>query len=194
MSPSSSSSSFHLVFSSRLFVHLRQLSSPSPSCSRHARRKQPSLLGTVARSSLLPLLRRGVAGSVVNPLSERMMGLLEECARRRAGGRPAADDADGRILQPSSPRCRRRQDPLYCERRWLIFPIARCCNCFLLPLMTDAAWHCSEKCTKLHLHSAIARDDSGHIRGLRHERPPGPQLGFGTRSGQALILVLPRPS
>ena len=141
-----------------------------------------------------PPLRRGVAGSVVNPLSERMMGLLEECARRRAGGRPAADDADGRILQPSSPRCRRRQDPLYCERRWLIFPIARCCNCFLLPLMTDAAWHCSEKCTKLHLHSAIARDDSGHIRGLRHERPPGPQLGFGTRSGQAPILVLPRPS
>ena len=80
-----SSFSFHLNSSARLFV-LRWLSSvSSTSCSRHATRKQPSLFGTVARS--FPL-RPGVAGSVVNPLSERMMGLLEECARRRAGGRP----------------------------------------------------------------------------------------------------------
>ena len=103
-----------ISFSSRLFVllqlsslscirHPPRPSSPSPSSAATAASSHPPPRSPFGCLRLCPSLpspapRRGVAGSVVNPLSERMMGLLEECA----SAEPRTDArTDGRILQRS---------------------------------------------------------------------------------------------
>ena len=60
---------------------------------------------------------RGVAGSVVNPLSERMMGLLEECARLRADGYCSRRIPDAWWRQHPKTLLRASQ-----RARWLIYP------------------------------------------------------------------------